>query len=479
MYRPGRINVADPLSRIPQSISFAAAVTTQPRVSTWAGHVFAVLSTRSRVGSRVSRGESTATSNPQAHPHDMEQMHPDDMEKVADMADQNFMERIKQGYRADPWFTPEVSAQFQSDNNAWWTSSHQLVVPDVSTLRSECIEAMHDHPYSGHFGQRKTLDLVRRVFYWPDMKEDVVKYCRACPSCQLNKARNTKPAGLLQPLDIPGRRWESISMDFIVELPLSKAGNDSILVIVDRLSKMTHLVACKTNISSPEVAELFIREVVRLQGWPTSIISDRDPRFVSEFWRHLHQTFGAKLCMSSAYHPQTDGQTERMNRTLEDVLRHYIGPFQSNWEELLPMAEFSINNSLSEVTGATPFLLNYGQHPDTPLTVVLRRRHLEVNRFIGQWTERIQQAKACILAAQSRQKLWADQKRRDDRFVVDDRVLLSVKHFRLPKGRSAKLSPRYVGPFRVSKVVSDTAYALELPELWRTTYSIFLLCNAG
>jgi hypothetical protein len=293
--------------------------------------------------------------------------------------------------------------------------NHQLVIPDDATLRRECIEAMHDHPYSGHFGQRKTLDLVQRVFYWPKMKEDVEVYCRVCPSCQLNKAKNTKPAGLLQPLDIPGRRWESVSMDFIVELPVSKNGNDSIMVIVDRLSKMTHLVPCKSTATSPDIAEFFIREVVRLHGWPTSIVSDRDPKFTSEFWRHLHQIFGAKLHMSSAYHPQTDGQTERMNRTLEDVLRHFIGPFQSNWEELLPMVEFSINNSLSEATGTTAFMLNYGQNPDTPTTVALRRAHPQVNRFIGQWSHLLKQAKTCIQAAQSRQKHYADKRRSDVR----------------------------------------------------------------
>lgn len=323
---------------------------------------------------------------------------------------------------------------------------------------------MHDHPLSGHFGQRKTLDLVQRVFYWPKMKDDIDAYCIACPSCQLNKARNTKPAGLLQPLNIPGRRWESISMDFIVELPLSNQGNDSVMVAVDRLTKMTHMAPIKSNITAPEVAELFVREVVRLHGWPTSIVSDRDPLFLSEFWHQLHRMFGAQLRMSSAYHPQTDGQTERMNRTIEDVLRHYIGPFQSNWEQLLPMAEFSINNSLSDSTGTTAFLLNYGQHPDTPMTVALRAAHPEVNRFVGQWSELLKHAKNCIQAAQSRQRHWANKKRADVRYAVGDKVLLSVKHFRLPKGRSPKLSPRYVGPFRVSKVISDTAYALELPE---------------
>lgn len=457
VYRPGRLNVADPLSRVPHQPSYATAVSpvAPTGAATWACGIFTVLTSRS------SRSSSSAGRKRHRNSEDSVT---EDASEVARYANSNFLERVKAGYEQDSWFVAENTVSFIYEAGLWWTKRHQLVVPRVASLRTECIESMHDHPFSGHFGQRKTLDLVQRVFYWPNMKEDVVQYCRSCPSCQLNKASSAKPAGLLQPLPIPGRRWESISMDFIVELPVSKSGNDTILVIVDRLTKMTHIVPCKSTITAPEVAELFIKEVVRLHGWPSSIVSDRDKLFVSDFWRHLQTAFGAKLQMSSAYHPQTDGQTERMNKTLEDTLRHYIGPFQDNWEQLLPMAEFSINNAISDASGATAFLLNYGQHPDTPTVVALRQVHPDVNRFVGRWSALLQHAKACLQAAQSRQKLWADKKRRDESYQVGDLVLLSVKHFRLPKGHTPKLSPRFVGPFKICKVISNTAYALELPE---------------
>ena len=144
-------------------------------------------------------------------------------------------------------------------------------------------------------------------------------------------------------------------MTFITGLQLSKAGNNAICVVCDRLSKMVYLLACSKRITASQLAHLYIKEVWRLHGCPTSIVSDRDSKFISTFWRHFIEAIGAKLNMSSAYHPQTDGQTERTNRTIEDYLRHYLGPFHTEWEELLPVGEFALNNAKQDSSGVSPF----------------------------------------------------------------------------------------------------------------------------
>ena len=229
----------------------------------------------------------------------------------------------------------------------------------------------HDYPYSGHFGSARTSKNLSRFYWWPKMDDGIREYVRCCDVCQRNKANNQKEAGKLQPLLTPERRWETVSMDLITQLRLTAAGNDAIVVFVDKLSKMTHFVACKTAATAEDLARIFLRTIFAVHGLPKNIISDRDTRFTSDFWKTFFGVVGTKLCMSTAFHPQSDGQTERMNRTLQEVIRHYVGPRRDDWDTLLPLAEFAINNSVAESTGMTPFYMNSGQHPNTPLSIVL------------------------------------------------------------------------------------------------------------
>ncbi|KAL1920728.1 uncharacterized protein VTP21DRAFT_11363 [Calcarisporiella thermophila] len=177
------------------------------------------------------------------------------------------------------------------------------------------------------------------------------------------------PAGLLQPLPIPTRRWEQISMDFIFQLPKTKRGFDAILVIVDRLTKRAHFIPTTTNASAVEVAEIFMQNIFKLHGLPAHIISDRDPQFTSRFWKALFEKLGTRLAMSTAFHPQTDGQTERTNRTLEEMLRCYVNYKQDNWDTQLHIAKFAYNNASSASTGISPFLFDTGQPPMTPVNL--------------------------------------------------------------------------------------------------------------
>jgi Integrase zinc binding domain/Integrase core domain/Chromo (CHRromatin Organisation MOdifier) domain len=346
-----------------------------------------------------------------------------------------------------------------------WTSDERLVIPDADDLRYECFESVHVHPYCGHYGQARTLKKAEQLYYWPNMARDIISWIEVCDSCQRVKVERKRPAGHLQPLPIPGRRWESVSMDFITDLPVTARGHDAIWVVVDRLSKMVHVEAITKTITTQETARLYRDRVFRYHGVPKDIVSDRDPRFTSNFWRELMRLLGVNTSMSTAYHPQTDGQTERANAVLEDTLRHFVGPYQTDWDDHLAMAEFAMNAAYNHSVRNTPFMLNFGQHPDDATSLSLRSINQAVNKFVGQWHEQIAEAKRCLAAAQDRMKAAADKRMRPvPAFKPGDLVLLSIKYFRLCSGLCKKLAPRFMGPFRIVKAtLSGLAYRVELP----------------
>ena len=244
-----------------------------------------------------------------------------------------------------------------------------LYIPKVEDLKEQCLKEVHDSPYSGHCGVHKTRDLLLRAYWWPGWSKDVHEYVRTCASCQRNKAGNTKRAGQLQPLPIPDAPWESVGMDWITHLPATPRDHTSIMVCVDRLSKMVHLIATKDKSGAEETARLFFDHVIKLHGVPKSIVSDRDARFPSHFWAALCDHLGVSRNLSTAFHPESNGQTERCNRILQDMLRHYINPMHNDWDEHLTTVEFAINNSYQESIKTTPFMLNYGTEPFDPFNL--------------------------------------------------------------------------------------------------------------
>ena len=247
-----------------------------------------------------------------------------------------------------------------------------MYVPADQSLKTRLLAEAHDVPVSGHVGVAKTVDLLTRSYYWPGMHGEVKEYVTSCLPCQSNKSSSQHPSGLLQPLPIPVRRWEQVSMDLITQLPRTRTGHDAIVVFVDKLSKMVHYAPTTSNVTAPQLASIMFETVVRHHGVPASIVSDRDTRFTSVFWRALWQQLGTRLAMSTAYHPQTDGQTERANRTLEDMLRAYVSYRQTDWDKHLIAAEIAYNNSVQASTGFSPFFLNSGQHPHLPLSAAVR-----------------------------------------------------------------------------------------------------------
>ncbi|RVW67492.1 Transposon Ty3-I Gag-Pol polyprotein [Vitis vinifera] len=304
----------------------------------------------------------------------------------------------------------------------------RLCVPNDEDLRRELLEEAHCSKFAIHPGGTKMYKDLRQNYWWSGMKRDIAQFVAQCLVCQQVKAEHQRPAGSLQPLAIPEWKWEHITMDFVIGLPRTLGGNNAIWVIVDRLTKSAHFLPMKVNFSLDRLASLYVKEIVRMHGVPVSIVSDRDPRFTSRFWHSLQKALGTKLSFSTAFHPQTDGQSERVIQVLEDLLRACILDLQGNWDDHLPLVEFAYNNSFQASIGMAPF-------------------------------------EALLKAAQSRHKSYADQRRRDLEFEVGDHVFLKVSPMKsvMRFGRKGKLSPRFVGPFEILERVGTLAYKVALP----------------
>ena len=353
----------------------------------------------------------------------------------------------------------------------------RIVVPNDATLRTRFLVETHDSPSSGHMGVAKTLDRLRGMCHWTRMSSDVYSYVRSCHSCQQNKASNQAPAGLMRPISMPDKRWQCVTMDLIGPLPTTKRGHDCIVVFVDKYSKMMHCSATNMTMTASQLATIFIDEVVRYHGIPESIISDRDTRINSDFWRSLWKQFGTQLNMSTAYHPQTDGQTERANRTLEQELRAYVNYHQNNWDDRLTMCEFAMNSAVQTSTGYTPFFLNYGDEVSLPLTQAIQRADSNHNesalQLVQSLHDDLELVQSNVAKAQKAQAFYADQHRRDVKFEVGERVLLSTDHIKNDRP-TQKLSPKYIGPFKILEAYDNGVnYKLEMPHLLRKLHDVF------
>jgi transposase InsO family protein len=355
--------------------------------------------------------------------------------------------------------------------------TYRVFVPPVQDLRDDVIGAFHDREIAGHFGVKKTLKAVQRGFYWPRMDLDVHKYVTTCDACQRNKPLAGKPQGQHTPLPIGEKPWEHVSMDFVTALPETKRGHNAVLVVVDRFSKMVKFIPTTVKVSAEEAARLFFDNVFRVAGMPKEIVTDRDPRFTGKFFRALCKLLGIRQSFSSAFHPQTDGQTERANRVMEDVLRHYVAPDGLDWDDHLTSVEFAVNNTFQESIQNTPFFLNYGRHPRVPGHPEFPSKVPEAQGFEERFQELWKRAKQCLQAAVSRQKAYVDKHRVSVSFGVGDRVLLATK-FAQPKNvMGKKLLPKWMGPFTIVEKINEVAYRLDLPDnlKWHSVFHVSLL----
>jgi hypothetical protein len=361
-----------------------------------------------------------------------------------------------------------------SPNTAGYSLENGLIrykgnvwIGNNSALQTKLIAACHSSALGGHSGAQATYYRLKKYFAWKGMKQDVASYIRQCSICQHAKHSLQHPAGLLQPLPIPAGVWRDLSMDFIEGLPKSE-GHSVILVVVDRLTKFAHFIPVKHPYNAATVAQLFMDNVVKLHGLPNSIVSDKDTIFISHFWRDLFKLYQVNLSLSTVYHPQTDGQTERVNQCLEMFLRCSVQDSPKSWKSWLSLAELWYNSSYHTSLGCSPFMALYGYEPNIGAVPSLPQdTNTSVAEVIQNRELHLKSLKEHLAKAQNKMKLMADRKRTDLTFAVGDQVLLKIQPYTQSSVANRpfpKLAYKYFGPYRVLERIGSAAYRLELPD---------------
>ena len=344
---------------------------------------------------------------------------------------------------------------------------NRIVVPADTNLRQALIAEAHNSPTGGHGGLLKTVQRLRNSLEWKGMQREVQSYISQCDICKRAKSDAIQPAGLLQPLPVPEMIWNDIAMDFIEGLPLSH-GKNSILVVIDRLSKYAHFIALRHPYTAATIAETFTREIVRLHGIPASIVSDRDRIFMSVFWRELFRLQQTLLRTSTAYHPQTDCQSQVLNRCLETYLHCFCGEQPKQWFSWLHWAEYSYNTGHHSSINTTPFQAVYGRPPPSLFPFHDGTTRVDaVGTLLRTRDDILRDLRLHLNRAQNRMKLQADKKRRDKSYEIGDRVYLKLQPYRqgsIADRSFRKLRHKYYGLYEIIAKVGAVAYRLALPE---------------
>jgi len=391
--------------------------------------------------------------------------------------DKQMMRTIQGSYPKDPLTkmvlaNPENHRQsFKVKDGLIWTKNikgeYTICVPREKSIIIKILTQAHE--IVGHYGDQRTCEYARRWYWWPQMSKMTSEFCRTCESCQRAKTSNRAPAGKLHSLPIPTKPWDSIGMDFVGPFPESK-GFNYLWVVICRLTSMVHLIPTTIKVTTTELSWNYLREIVRLHGLPSSIVSDRDSKFTSRWWKELHRVMGAKLLMSTSFHPQTDGQSERAIRNVAQILRTVVRSDQKDWITKINMVEFAINSSVSGMTGYAPFELNGAYMP----SMIKEIRSDEVfahgvKTFALEALQNVADAHDAIIETRVFQAENANKKRRDEPTItIGDLVFLSTANLNLPKGRARKLCPKFIGPYKVAEARPETStYTLELPAALR------------
>lgn len=381
-------------------------------------------------------------------------------------------EVLKELYQEDSVFQPIWSKCADGSDGVYMIQDGflfkgaRLCIPECS-LREAIVAEAHGGGLGGHFGRDKTLSLVKEHFYWPKMMRDVVRHVQRCRTCHIAKSRGQN-TGLYTPLPVPKAPWEDVSIDFVVGLPRTQRGKDSIMVVVDRFSKMAHFVPCAKTLDASHIADLYFKEIVKLHSVPKTITSDRDVKFVGHFLRTLWRKLGTILQFSTSHHPQTDGQTEVVNRSLGNLLRSLVGSKIRQWDLSLAQAEFAYNRSTNQTTGVSPFQVVYGKDPISPMDLLpLPTTHQfssDANVRVEEIKKLHEDVRGRIIKQNEKYQARANKHRKAATFNAGDLVWVHLRKERFPRGRYGKLKPRADGPFKVLKRIGENAYKVELPE---------------
>ncbi|GAA5882917.1 hypothetical protein JCM3774_000947 [Rhodotorula dairenensis] len=382
-------------------------------------------------------------------------------------------ERIKKGYETDPFCQQilgslDSSSAFLLREGLIYLKPDRLVVPKDVKLRETLLHDAHDA--LGHLGARKTLSRLSSSFFFPGMRRTVEKYVESCDDCQRNKSRTTLKAGKLHPLPVPPRPFSDIALDFVGPLPKS-GGMDLMLTITDRLTGYTRVVGCRVADGAREIAERVFEGWFTLFGLPERMVSDRDKLFTSRFWEALHKKLGVKLARSTSFHPETDGRSERTNKTIVQVLRNYVSRQQTDWSRFLPLAEFAVNSAVNDSTGRTPFEVVLGYTPSIFPSDLAPTTVAAVEDLTEERKDKIEEIRNALVAAKVRQTSSANKSRANepnlqvgDSVMVDSRDRRARYKSRHGDGRAAKLFARWDGPYKILEARPETStYRLALP----------------
>jgi predicted aspartyl protease len=379
--------------------------------------------------------------------------------RVAVQREAEVIEGLKSIDKTAPKALTDGTAMWEEDDGFVYYRG-RLYVPNDRVLRRDVVKSCHDSLTTGHPGKNGTIELVSRYYWWPRMGGFITSYVEGCDKCQRYR-KDLHPKALIHPQEVPEGPWQIIGVDLIGPLPVSR-GKDAILNIVDHYTKQIHLFPVTTQITVDGVASIYFEQVFPLHGIPKRIISDRGPQFAARSMRALYKRLGIDAGLTTAYHPQANGQVERKNQEVEVYLRLFVDKRQDDWVDLLPTAEFTINSRLNSATGATPFELLYGYTPDFTIpagrptgipTLDKRLQHLQSLR---------KDAEAALCLSKKRMQTDIEQRRQPYKFNVGDKVWLQAKQIKIHQ-QSSKLGPKQLGPFEVIEVRSDVDYKLALP----------------